>query len=712
MKYHTRNRARGYASLIAVITISIFMMTMMLLAYKRAVTSQDAQTDVQLKIDYEEKEEAVLRSIVSLLPNYAIKCMQDGSNANTSSRNALLFRAMFNEAMANANVSDAVSDDVLASLGITNSFSANSGDTASLRSSVIFNPIPGYTRHVTGGVNKNLGDKYPPALNAGYNARVDDWRPIISYEKQYGANAEGRVGLSTSDYPDFNIIPYPNINFGYTKPGEDFVAKQNWWAFRMDIADEDNDLTGLSVTDRIFVLSLYEIPSQLPISASSFMALGTHENGEAWQNVTIEGNVFAGRAIIEGDTALPDGLSTRRGAEMSANSTVAGQTFSSNPFTPGFRETYRLTEGDFFPVSLASESGRAAFVSINRSSDFFDRFSHITETQTVSPTTWNDYSVGALQCAMTLDISQSKGGGDDTPTELKFSYMNGGVQTTILVPLSTGSAADLPPGYTVSVGENEKATFDTAVDVAYGADGQFFFKENVSGEITFNNSTFGDPIVGTFKYGYYRTLSPFGVKSLSSGKICVAVYPERFAAFLASLGADGLDVNNSIAVNVDYPGSSNLEKPNIPCTENDYGVILQECSDLSAFSKGFSLVTNMRLYIGDDFNVVPATTTPVEYTPSTGKTYYPPCSLFSPEKRYGVDYNPFAVEFSGQVGSVADEDSDTPVRPLDATNVSGNSLDASDITVNLSPIEHPAELPPIIMMNWLITVEELKDEFD
>ena len=103
-------------------------------------------------------------------------------------------------------------------------------------------------------------------------------------------------------------------------------------------------------------------------------------------------------------------------------------------------------------------------------------------------------------------------------------------------------------------------------------------------------------------------------------------------------------VNNSLVVNVDYTtatGSVWLTKPSIPCTDLDYGVILQECADLTSFTKGFSLVTNLRTYIGDDFNIV-ATTPPTGYTPAGH--YYPPCSLFVPEKRYGVDVDPFAVD--------------------------------------------------------------------
>lgn len=70
-----------------------------------------------------------------------------------------------------------------------------------------------------------------------------------------------------------------------------------------------------------------------------------------------------------------------------------------------------------------------------------------------------------------------------------------------------------------------------------------------------------------------------------------------------------------------------------------------------------------------------------------------------------------AVEVEGQFGSLADEDAENPIRPLETTTVDGNTMAADRITVNLKPILHPRELPPITMMNWLIVLEERRREF-
>jgi hypothetical protein len=171
-------------------------------------------------------------------------------------------------------------------------------------------------------------------------------------------------------------------------------------------------------------------------------------------------------------------------------------------------------------------------------------------------------------------------------------------------------------------------------------------------------------------------------------------------------------VNHSLAINVDYTATGIFDtnfKPKIPCTENDYSVLMTECDDLTGFTKGFSLVTNLRLYIGDDFNVV-STTPPATGLPSP---FYPPASLFAPEKRYGTDFDPFKVQIAGQIGNLKGDDGSgqNPVHVLDLKMASESPAEAANIDVNLRPITHPAELPPITMTNWLVVIEERRKMF-
>jgi len=70
--------------------------------------------------------------------------------------------------------------------------------------------------------------------------------------------------------------------------------------------------------------------------------------------------------------------------------------------------------------------------------------------------------------------------------------------------ISSGSGSGAPPGFTYITDENQSYTFGQMVDVAYGANGAFNYLYNRTGTIAFNNATFGDPISGVVKKGYYR----------------------------------------------------------------------------------------------------------------------------------------------------------------------------------------------------------------
>ncbi|MFT4175342.1 MAG: hypothetical protein QM627_01685 [Luteolibacter sp.] len=736
-------RNRGYVSLVLVVTTLSLLLMLMIYAYKRSVASMNTQKIVQLKVDYNEKEEAMLRYLVANVPNRAIRAMQGGSNAAGTD---LTWEALFTESLTAGNARQSISPGLVAAMGAADARRADTGDsTLGTDVSRIFSAVNGEAGLVSSGLNRTLGAGFPVALNstdATTNAR-DSLYPIISSHKKYGALASGRVGRATGDYPDHNVLVYPRINFGYGTPGQPFVAKRNWWAFNINLAANDEAATSVRSAPRQFVCSVYEVPSQLAISAASHMSLGN------WgPNVEVRGNVFAGRADVEGDISL-DGLASRRSSVLAAGATIGGQALTGNVFTPGVRENYQLTTGNFFPVSQASESGKVAFVPINRGTDFFDAYSvpdaelsysngsetlppqvASLEGNAVSTQTWNSYSIGALQASMRLDVVRcvSTGGQQKhtSPTKVLFQYKTAGnVSRSVWMPIEgvvwEGNLANIGFNTAGVATENGSVNVGSAlVDVAYGMNGRYYIKRNQSGVVRFDNATFGDPIVGTVKAGYIaRARNFFDVSntvlrkenSVDEYKPCIMVYPERIAAFLNVIGAAAPSVNHSIAVNVNYKnswmGPTYPPAPSNVNPDDQYGVVIGEADDLTAFTKGFSLVTNLRLYIADDFNTQ-------SMTPPTGYggtlPYYPPCSLFAPEKRYGLVTDPLAIELTGQVGSVA-HDTDDAVRPLDSKNRSGNTIAASNMNVNLRPITDPADLPPITMMNWLILLEEKTNQF-
>lgn len=89
------------------------------------------------------------------------------------------------------------------------------------------------------------------------------------------------------------------------------------------------------------------------------------------------------------------------------------------------------------------------------------------------------------------------------------------VATVVSVAAPASIAVDVPradpnagpPGYSFVGWENAAGTFTEPTDIAYGANGQFAFLNGVTGAVRFDNTTFGDPIFGTFKAAYAKKSS-------------------------------------------------------------------------------------------------------------------------------------------------------------------------------------------------------------
>lgn len=719
---------RGFVSYVLVLTTGVVLTILMLSAYKRAASAQVVQKESQIRVDYAEKEDAVLRAMINIAPNRAIAAMKHNSANSGAARDSLRWQNIFSEALNQANARTSISAGLKTAMGVSGGITANVADSTLTDINSMFDAIEPEPGYMSSGVNRSLGAGFPIPLNSSADvASRDATYPIISGDKKYGALAQGKVLLPTDDplYPEyqvFNRIPYPDIRFGYTTPGAPFVAKRNWWAFSMQLGENDQLLksfarNGGSEGERDFILSIYEIPSQLAISAEAFTSLGAHADGTPWKNFTSEGGIYSTRTEVTDGLQLGR-LTARRGMTMTSDVKVDGQTMAENPFKPGEREKFEhLHQGHYQPVAMASEAGRASFIPINRGGDFFDRFTETNrnaESNALSTTTWNNYSCGALQCAMTLDVIGVTSATNNTPTKLNFTYLNAsGTRVPIEWPLEfsgNSNLSGLKAGFRPTSGTQ---TYAQPVDLIYGTGGKWAVKYGFIGTTTFNLATWGDPNPqsNNANLAYWRPHSPWELKSLN-GRTCIAVYPERIDRMLRHLSSDTTTVtaakNPSLVVNVDY-NRANIVKPTFPASATDYGVLLFECDDLTTFTKGFSLVTNLRLYIGDDFNQ----TSMAPPVAGLSSPYYPPCSLFAPEKRYGTDLDPFEVKITGQLGHLGGDSGKDgeKVHLLDLKNGSEEATSKDRINVNLKAINHPLELPPITMMNWLVVIEERRKDY-
>jgi hypothetical protein len=631
-----RSGKRGYITFLIVMSVAVVALSLLLVAYKATLRAQETQKTTQVRVDIAQRESAILRSILAVVPNKAIQCMQENTSLSPTSYN---WTTIFTESIALANAADADADGVGADIGLARiSNPANfTGDVSN-----IFRAASG-SGLVDAGVNTQLGSDYPPYLvTSAATAALDATYPIVTETKLYGTNAAGTAQLSTSLYPLYNRIPYPNIRFGYTQPGSAFVAKRNYWAFSIRYPEI---VPGVSRTRKLYLLSLYEVPSQVALTASAFMGLGRYSNGNKWTGVQINGAVFGEKILAEESLSL-NRISSRSGIEIrsGAAQTVGGTTVQDGFDSGDTIQSYEAANDSMFPVSVAGGAGRVAFVPLNRGLDFYRFIDTGSDPNRLSPTSWNDYTIGARRCAIKVRVAECVSNGNQTPTRIVVSYLTG-----------TGTES-----VTLARGSNWPTDSETG-----------------------------------------GTLIPFQTEATETGRNCLTVHVGRLGAWLTARGALGLADNNSIAVNPD-PADPSVRSPSFPSNALDMGVVLRGGADLTSFSKGFSLVTNVRLFFADDLNNV--STSPPSGSGLTG-TFYPPLSIFAPEKRWGVTSSPRTVRFRGQLGAL-DSGSGEMLRPLDL-RTGGSDEVASNMDAILSGITSPAQLPPITFPNWLLTIEEV-----
>jgi hypothetical protein len=668
-----RHRDRGYATLAVVTSISLVILGMMGYAYIGSMRTFEGQARAQVKQDYSQKEDAILNALIHIVPNKAIGAMRQGSAGNPTNFN---WDTIFREALNAANAEQAISPQMLNALNLGTAISANTGDTTfSAVSQVVQAPVSTYAggdNRVNGGNwweytmlgDPKIGPRVPAALQLSYdNYLLDKQYPIVSFDKTYVSWYTKGLGLSATDYPRYNLIQYPDVKFGYKRPGEYFVAKRNWWVFSLQFGSHNQQRTGIPPVRKDYVLSIYEIPSQIPLSASTLLKVGKFADGTDWENVTLDGSLVADRLQTEGSVVVSSGsVSARKSINLTGTTVVNGNSIASNFDDLGEREARATNTGggsangtgssdsDFYDASVGGNVGKVAFIPLNRGTNTLLNSSDGTREERIAPTGWNHYTMAGRQSQMTLQIRKMSSSTDQTPTEIRFRYRN---SSNALV----------------------------TVDYIRGS----------------NWPTEQEPGGDTF---------PFQTDELDNTRKALIVYLDRLPAFINSRSSTGgMALNNSLYI-MPLSGESTVLIPSIPAAEADMAVSLRGGKDLTPYTRGFSLVSRYRVYIADTLNAVPAAT-PANAGLPAGHVYYPPLSIFAPEKRFGESLSiDQPVELSGQINSLKTSATDT-VNPLEFMSGDDERIASNKIDANLTSLKSPAELPPIHLMNWLITIEEV-----
>ena len=571
----------GYVSIIAVLALTAIMLLMLTASFRFSVQSQDTQKKSQLRIDYANREQAILRSVLNIAPNRAMRTMMAESD-NDPIKTDLMFSSIFSDAIERANAETAVSADVSGVLGLTtNTISGNTADADYGHARTVVGPLgqglaSGF--YVTPGINtvSSTFTTLPETLTLDDATTVfrDTRWPIITTDKFYSGGNE-----------QYKVVPYPDVHFGYRQQDQNFVAKRNWWGFSMIFGAEDSGSSGVTTMRKNYILSIYEVPSQLGLGSTTLTYFGQHADGSDWSNVNVRGGVFATKAATVGNIAL-DRVSTKKGISLSGTSSVGGVAHDAFSGDLPTREEFEAANSGFFPMSNSSDSGLVAFVSINQGEDAFDDLTGITHNNRLSTTNWASYSRPAMQCTMKLRVEDVISSSDQTPTTISFTYKVGGFDRTDYYTRGTDWPTENSP---------EGATF------------------------------------------------PFHLETTQSGRQGLAVYVERLAAHLVTKGADSLAVNHSLVVNANYRDNINVNRPNIPSLSTDTSLILRDAEDLTGFPKGFSMVSPLRMYLANDVNIISTG------TDASGNSIFPPLSLFAPEKRFGVRRAAINIDFEGQL---------------------------------------------------------------
>lgn len=646
MKHHSKNSISGYVSLPIVTGLAIMFSLSLTMLFKSTLMNRDQASKTQLRVDYRQREEALLRALIATFPSKAIACMK----ANHEDGAAHAWSTIFADAVSLSSSSRRLSPAILQSLNLRSKLSGDVGDHSSTEVRSWITSLTGEPGRVTPGTAAYadvfalpaFAGKVPPLLSSGAELQsADAQRPIVSPLKRYATQAPGLLADVTA-HPVYNLIPYPNIRFGYAAPGELFVAKRNWWAFTINYG------SSRSTVARHYVLSLYEIPSQMPIEAAAFAEIGTHEDGTAWNadTVSIDGSVYAATMSVTGTYGAAR-LAGRSRIEMTADVNLGGLSVGSDFDAMGERERLQAERGtDALPVALSANSGRLAFLPLPTGAGYLRR-----SPPGAALNAFDEYTAGGQRCRITVEATNMVSFEDQTPTALRVRFPDaaGAMREVVLERDNNWPTAFEPDGTTI----------------------------------------------------------PFQTELTNNNRSCLTFYPSLLDAWLQARGAAGVASNNSLYFGVD-PSLNPLNvraAGDTPAME-DMCIIIRRGKNLTNYARGLSIVAPLRVYVGDDLNAIPAVSVPEGSGLDDSATFYPPLSIFASELRVGTTGFNRPIEHHGQLGSLA-TGSTSMWQPLDMKSGSDDAVHAESISADLKPLRSPAELPPVHPMNWLVVIEEI-----
>jgi hypothetical protein len=646
-----RKRSEHGASLILLVSIIGLAFIVTVAAFLVAASNgQDIARLASAKVDIATREDALMREILQ----QTATGMLPGTNGVTGS--ILNWTAIMTNAANNLRATSYVDPAELAALpGLTGVIPANMGDTAG----TLLGIFQGYQQEVpfggTSGVANLLptynGTVQPPLMNwSSANATLSATTAATTPQEFFlgSLNTAGTPATQSSGNR-WAQLTYPNIRFGYKQPGNLFVARRVWWRIPVVYQTAQQTVEDQAGVNRYpsapanYVLSVYEIPSQLPISGNANLQIGADSGGTAWgNNISVTGSVSANQINLYGGTY--NGASSRQKVTVSNPATVGGVAYADSTDSafdqPGTREQMALTQtpSGAAPVSVAGNDGKVLLVPVMPGNDFY-------MAAPGTPTHWDLYARPYYRCRIRVIISGTNSTIIYSPNQTPTTNTAAGAITVQIIVLPDPSSS---PDQILGFPDSAATTNQTFTQASIAAGG-------LPAYMNYTSTSTGDRNILAIDVGNM-------VKALGS------------PAQLYSI----------------YIGSNPTTEPDAPSTASDPGVAITDTNDLHAFTSGLSIVTNQTLYLLDAFNQVAPTV---------------PTSLYAPHLRYGISAISVQVNLTGQVAVVATPGA-TPVNPLSFTGGNGSSIASSNTIATLTEVTDPTLIPPITALNLLFTIEK------
>lgn len=668
------------------------------------------------KVDIETREDVLMRAILQqtaagLLPGNngitgAPQVWVDSTGTTGTMPNAL-------NALRATNYVDPTEAATLLPAGVIH---ANLADTGLTAVGLIQGyDVSGYNNSATpfGGTSgvASLAPSYnstvePPLMAWSGNTTLSTTNAVTTSQEfflgsQYSALSSAVTKLSATKR--WGRISYPNIRFGYRRPGDqNFVARRVWWripilyeATQKPLQDQpgvpaSQDQAAVaypfnSSTGATYVLSVYEIPSQLPISGDTNLQIGQNPNGGSWGSswINFTGSngtagstgaacsVYADQVQIAGGTY--NSVSAHKQVNITNSVTVGGTALTSATFDNlGVREQLDVSLSTALsgagqlgaaPVSVAGNDGKVLLVPVMPGANFY------MQAPNNAPTHWDLYARPYYKCRIRIVISGTNSNLIYNPSaNPQINPTAGAITVSITHLADTTGAPDQILGFPDSSG-----TTTTYTQTSYYSGGSY------SGGVP--------PSGGLPPYLIYTSTNA----GTSPNQNVLVI---NISGLVNALG------NPSQLYSI-YIGSNPTTEPASPSTASDPAIAITGTSDLSAFTNGLSIVSNQMLYFLSPFNQGPA---------NNPKSV--PASVYAPDIRYGVSgVNPSSVALTGQIAidpKPGASPSPTPGCPLSFADGADNpiALGSSNNTFSLNEIIDPTQVPPITPLTLLFTIEK------